>query len=77
MLRALARIFRRPAAEEEWLPLPYEEAIMVPAPSRPFVDVAQLHHEARRPAPLIRNRQASWQVMARRQFACAMREPWP
>ncbi len=76
MLRALARIFRRQSVEEEWLPLPYEQAILVPAPprSQPLVNVGLLVQQTRPSSPLVRNRQAAWQVTARRQFIRAMRD---
>ncbi len=61
------------------MPLPYEQAILVPAPpqSQPLVDVGLLVQQARPSGLLIRNRQAPWQVVARQQFARAMRDGWP
>ncbi len=79
MLSALARILRRQHVEEEWLPLPYEEAILVPAQprSQPFVDVGLLVQQMRPSSPLVRDRQAPWRATARGQFARSMRDDWP
>ena len=77
MLSALARILRRQHVEEEWLPLPYEEAILALPRSQPLVDVGLLVQQMRPSSPLVRDRQAPWRATARGQFARSMRDGWP
>lgn len=36
----IPRLFRRTEPEAEWLPLPYEQAILIPAPTPPDYSIA-------------------------------------